>query len=187
MHLRLESVQRTNIGNIRAAAPESTSNFNPLPTTELGALRYLAGALARRRDHEGDKYAAFDTDGYTRLVGGGDIAYSPHTDTLSIGYWVVRDRRRQGIGGLLIRAIELEAVALFPDIETVQAHIDPTNIPSLRLAETSGYHTNGEMLSHTLVYRKSTEAILATSALADAIPKQATHPTEVSFVPSSAS
>jgi RimJ/RimL family protein N-acetyltransferase len=88
---------------------------------------------------------AIDLDG--RVVGGIGLGLNRHDYRGSIGYWVAKPERGNGI---CTRALTLLARHALEDLrlQCVQLVTDPDNVASQRVAEKVGFQREGVMRAH---------------------------------------
>jgi RimJ/RimL family protein N-acetyltransferase len=112
----------------------------PHPYTEADARAFIRGEV--RSDHQA---LAVEVDG--RVVGGIGLGLNAHAHRGSIGYWIARPARGQGI---CTRALRLLARHALEDLglQRVQLFTDPDNAASQRVAEKVGFQREGVMRAH---------------------------------------
>lgn len=104
------------------------------------ARAFIRGEV--RDDHDA---LAIELDG--RVVGGIGLGLNQHGYRGSIGYWVAKPARGNGI---CTRALRLLARHALEDLQlqSVQLVTDPENIASQRVAEKVGFQREGVMRAH---------------------------------------
>ncbi len=112
----------------------------PHPYTEEDARAFIRGEIGPRHDAR-----AIELDG--RVVGGIGLGLNAYGYRGSIGYWVARPARKQGI---CTRALRLLARHALDDLglQSVQLVTDPDNLASQRVAEKVGFRREGVMRAH---------------------------------------
>jgi len=112
----------------------------PHPYTEADALEFLEGEILPDQ-----LKLAMQLDG--RVVGGIGMTVNSHDYRGTIGYWVARDARGQGI---CTRAVRLLARHALEDLELQRVDLvtDPDNAASQRVAEKVGFQREGVLRAH---------------------------------------
>lgn len=112
----------------------------PHPYTRDDALAFIRGEV--RSDYEA---LAVNLGG--RVVGGIGLGLNSHGYRGSIGYWIARPARGQGV---CTRALRLLARHALEDLQlqSVQLATDPENLASQRVAEKVGFRREGVMRAH---------------------------------------
>jgi len=82
-----------------------------------------------------------------RLVGGIGMGVNSHDYRGTIGYWVARDARGQGICTRALRLLARHALDEL-DFQRVDLITDPDNVASQRVAEKVGFQREGVLRAH---------------------------------------
>lgn len=147
--VRLEPISWENIDDVIANS-DSGDGFISLPHDDDSADRCVGLAHNNRRHGNGDLYNAYTAQSI--FVGGGQT-YDMQ-ETIRIGYWVVRNKRRQGFGRAIVTALEREACESLPARESFELEIRSQNLASLALAMTMGYMFVQTREDGAMIYRK---------------------------------
>jgi RimJ/RimL family protein N-acetyltransferase len=119
---------------------------SPTPETP-GSLEQARAAMARwidQRDHGGPQFAYALRDPPGLLAGGCELR-RPAAECAEVSWWLFPDFRHRG---LAVRAARLLCRAAFdnmPELRRIEAHIDPDNHASRRVALSGGFVELGEV------------------------------------------
>lgn len=149
VEVRLESVTWENIDDV-VAHSESGDGFVPLPHDDDAAERYVRQGSNHRRHGKRDLLNAYTAQDI--FVGGGQIYNTG--EAIQFGYWVAWNKRRQGFGGAILKALEREACEILPGRENFELRVDARNQPSRILACSMGYVALRTKEDGMIVYRK---------------------------------
>jgi RimJ/RimL family protein N-acetyltransferase len=112
----------------------------PHPYTADDALAFIRGEV--REDHDA---LAIQLDG--RVVGGIGLGLNRHGYRGSIGYWIAKTERGNGICTRALRLLARHALENL-QLQSVQVVTDPDNLASQRVAEKVGFQREGVMRAH---------------------------------------
>lgn len=112
----------------------------PHPYTEADARAFLSGEAT-------PEHTALAMEVGGRVVGGIGLGLNRHGYRGSIGYWVAKPARGQGV---CTRSVRLLARYAFEDLQlqSVQLVTDPENLASQRVAEKVGFRREGVLRAH---------------------------------------
>jgi RimJ/RimL family protein N-acetyltransferase len=129
----LNAAVEFSLEHLRAWLPWAMSAPSPLEETRQRLTDY------QERFFEGEEFVfgIFDP-GETQVVGGCGLHPRIGPGGLEIGYWIRADEVGQGFATEAAKALT-EAGFGIPDIDRIQIHCDPENIPSRRVPEKLGY------------------------------------------------
>jgi len=112
----------------------------PHPYTEADALEFLRGDVA-----PAEHRLAVALDAV--VVGGIGMGVNSHDYRGTIGYWVARDARGQGICTRALRLLSSWALDELR-LQRLELITDPDNVASQRVAEKVGFRREGVMRAH---------------------------------------
>ena len=112
----------------------------PHPYTREDALAFIRGELGPSH-HD----MAIELD--ERVVGGIGIGLNAHGYRGSIGYWIAKAERGQGICTRALRLLSRYALEEL-QLQSVQLVTDPENVASQRVAEKVGFQREGVLRAH---------------------------------------
>jgi RimJ/RimL family protein N-acetyltransferase len=112
----------------------------PHPYTEDDAFAFIRGEVLPDQ-----LKLAVELNG--RLVGGIGMGVNSHDYRATIGYWVTRDARGQGICTRALRVLARHALEGL-ELQRVDLVTDPANVASQRVAEKVGFQREGVLRAH---------------------------------------
>jgi RimJ/RimL family protein N-acetyltransferase len=104
-------------------------------------LEEVQGAVQRWIDFRaagGPQFAYAMRDGSGTLIGGCELQRRS-VETAHVSYWTYSDFRGHGYGARALTLLCAAAAAEIPEIERFEAHIEPDNLASRRVAEKNGF------------------------------------------------
>lgn len=109
----------------------------PATADEVEALAFVERQHKRLRDRAGYAFAIADRDDIA--IGHIGLFFIPcEAGRASVGYWIIKSRRRQGFARDALTALTSWAVML-EELDRLELYVEPWNEGSWRIAEDVGY------------------------------------------------
>jgi [ribosomal protein S5]-alanine N-acetyltransferase len=153
--------QETDVGCVEEASadpriPEGTTV--PATFTAAEGLAWIERQWGRAENGEGLSLAIADA-GSGEAVGLVVLLFRRQPGTVEIGYWLIPRARGRHFAS---RAVALVCRWALADagVERVEALVEPDNIPSRRVLESSGFRQEGHLRSYLVVNRGRADALI---------------------------
>lgn len=155
----LRAFQQGDADLVRSAASDpyiAAVTSLPAAPTARSAAAFIDRQIGRL--HEGSGYSfAIATAAGDRACGQIGLWPDPlRPGIATVGYWLVPEERGKGIASAALIAITRWATATC-DIDVLELFIEPTNLPSIAVAERSGYRFQQRAPQSRLIGGKSAD------------------------------